>query len=429
MFLGYQQDLEGAIGPKGLSKESLIGLSGSLGEYLRELQRSRESNENKILALVDKTDDLEEILTTAIRISDGAETVVILGTGGSSLGGQTLVRLADLGFGPKPGRPRIIFFDNIDPVTFGSFFHTSNPQKTRFIAISKSGETAETILQTELCLSWIKASGGPLPKDVFTIITEEKPSTLTQIAMAHDIPRIVHCPKIGGRYSSFSNVGLLPAAIAGLDISAIRLAGAAAMDASLKASPDKSPAALGAALNIGLSQQKGIRTSVLMPYVDSLRPFTFWYRQIWAESLGKDGKGTLPVSAMGTVDQHSQLQLYLDGPPDKLFTLILIKNIDSSRLPAVTGEVDLGYLNGKSLGDLLDASQRATAETLVRNGRPTRVFRIARVDEEAIGALMAHYQLETILAARLLGVNPFDQPAVEQGKRLSREYLADKETP
>jgi glucose-6-phosphate isomerase len=167
----------------------------------------------------------------------------------------------------------------------------------------------------------------------------------------------------------------------------------------------------------------------LMPYVDSLRPFTFWYRQIWAESLGKDGKGTLPVSAMGTVDQHSQLQLYLDGPADKLFTLILIKNIDSSRLPAATGEVDLGYLNGKSLGDLLDASQRATAEILVRNGRPTRVLRIARVDEEAIGALMAHYQLETILAARLLGVDPFDQPAVEQGKRLAREYLANKETP
>jgi glucose-6-phosphate isomerase len=256
MFPGYEQDLEGAIGPRGLSKESLIGLSESLREYLRELQRSRESNDNKILALVDKTDDLEKILTTAFRISEGAETVVILGTGGSSLGGQTLVRLADLGFGPKPGRPHVIFFDNIDPVTFRAFFHTSDPQKTRFIAISKSGDTAETILQTELCLSWIKASGGPLPKDVFTIITEEKPSTLAQIAMAHDIPRIVHCPDIGGRYSSFSNVGLLPAAIAGLDISAIRLAGAAAMDASLKASPDKSPAALGAALNIGLSQQK-----------------------------------------------------------------------------------------------------------------------------------------------------------------------------
>jgi len=162
-----------------------------------------------------------------------------------------------------------------------------------------------------------------------------------------------------------------------------------------------------------------------MPYVDALQPFTFWYRQLWAESLGKDGNGTLPVNALGTVDQHSQLQLYLSGPKDKFFNLILAEKTDSTEVPSLSNEIDLGYLDGKSFGDLLDASQRATAETLIRHGRPTRIFHIQQPNEEAVGALMAHYMLETMLTARLLGVNPFDQPAVEESKALARNYLAD----
>jgi glucose-6-phosphate isomerase len=424
-MIGYTQDLEGTIGLAGLPEDQLIELTSSLGNELSDLQIARENGENEILALADKTDDLEEIVEIAARICVSAETVVILGTGGSSLGGQTLVRLADHGFGPRPGRPRVIFFDNVDPVTFAAFFSSADPSNIHFIAISKSGSTAETVLQTQTCISWLKAYSGIAPKDVFTIITEAKPSLLSKIADVHGIPRISHSAAIGGRYSALSTVGLLPAAIAGLEVASIRKAAAASMDASLKSIPRESPAALGAAVNVGLSQVKNIKTSVLMPYVDALQPFTFWYRQLWAESLGKDANGTLPVNALGTVDQHSQLQLYLGGPNDKFFSLVFAEKNNSTEIPSLSNEIDLGYLDRKSFGDLLGASQRATAETLIRHGRPTRIFHIQQPNEEAVGALMAHYMLETMLTARLLGVNPFDQPAVEESKALARNYLAD----
>ncbi|NBS27131.1 MAG: glucose-6-phosphate isomerase, partial [Gammaproteobacteria bacterium] len=301
----------------------------------------------------------------------------------------------------------------------------ADPTNTRFVAISKSGSTAETVLQTQTCISWLKAFSGIIPKDVFTIITEAKPSLLSKIADVYGIPRISVSTAIEGRYSVLSTVGLLPAAIAGLDVATIRKAAATAMDTSLKSIPNESPAALGAAVNAGLSQVKNIKSSILMPYVEALQPLTFWYRQLWAESLGKGGKGTLPVNALGTVDQHSQLQLYLGGPNDKFFSLIFAEKTDAAEIPSLLDELDLGYLDRKSFSDLVDASQRATAETLIRNGRPTRVFHIQQPNEEAVGALMAHYILETMLTARLLGVNPFDQPAVEESKALARDYLAD----
>jgi glucose-6-phosphate isomerase len=424
-MIGYTQDIEGTVGSGGLPKDYLIELATSLGSELRDLQIARENCENEILALADKKDDLEEILERAARISHGAKTVVILGTGGSSLGGKTLVRLADHGFGPRPGRPRVIFFDNVDPATFAAFFAKTDPKSTRFIAISKSGNTAETVLQTQTCISWLQASFGIAPKDVFTIITESKPSLLSKIADAYAIPRISHSAAVGGRYSVLSIVGLLPAAIAGLDVHTIRKAASIAMDASLKNPPSESPAALGAAINVGLSRIKNIKTTVLMPYVNALEPLAFWYRQLWAESLGKNGQGTLPVNALGTVDQHSQLQLYLGGPTDKFYSLVFAEQTHSMIPPSSSNQIDLDYLDGKSLSDLMKASQRATAETLIRNGRPTRVFHIKKPDEKSLGALLAHYMLETILTAHLLGVNPFDQPAVEEGKTLARAYLAE----
>lgn len=163
-----------------------------------------------------------------------------------------------------------------------------------------------------------------------------------------------------------------------------------------------------------------------MPYRDRLAAFGLWYRQLWAESLGKGGQGTTPIRALGTVDQHSQLQLYLDGPPDKMFTLLMgdVAGGGAEVPPELAGATGLGYLAGRRMGDLLDAEQRATADTLIRHGRPTRVMRVPRLDEAAMGALMMHFMLETIIAARLMGVDAFDQPAVEESKRLARDYLA-----
>jgi len=224
-----------------------------------------------------------------------------------------------------------------------------------------------------------------------------------------------------------SLVGLLPAMIAGLDAAAVRRGAAGVLRPVLDGAPGDSLApVIGAAIAVGLAREKGVGTIVLMPYVDRLADLGLWYRQLWAESLGKQGHGTTPVNALGTVDQHSQLQLYLDGPRDKMFTVVMLDCAGEG--PVVPEDLaddpSLAYLRGRTIGALMDAEQRATARTLVRNGRPTRVFRLARLDEEVMGALMMHYMLETIVTAHLLGVDPFDQPAVEEGKVLTHQYLA-----
>ena len=186
--------------------------------------------------------------------------------------------------------------------------------------------------------------------------------------------------------------------------------------------------AVGAVLAVGLAQYNGIKASVLMPYLDRLEIFGKWYRQLWAESLGKDGKGTTPIDALGTIDQHSQLQLYLDGPKDKFFTLIISEMIQKGGLlpKDLINSPGIAYLAGRSVGDLMAAEQQATIETLVAHNCPTRVLEIRHLDEYTLGALMMHFMLETIIAADLMDVNPFNQPAVEEGKVLVRKMMNER---
>ncbi len=252
-------------------------------------------------------------------------------------------------------------------------------------------------------------------------------SPLRRVCERWGVETLMHDPGIGGRYAVLSLVGVLPAMIAGLDAPALRAGAAEVLDATLgAATPADSAPAVGAAISIALVRERGIATTVLMPYADRLAPFGLWFRQLWAESLGKDGAGTTPVRAVGATDQHSQLQLYLAGPRDKMFTLVTLECAGSGpRVAAGMAEdAALAYLRGRTMGDLMDAEQRATADTLARNGRPVRVLRLARLDERALGALLMHFMLETIIAAGLMGVDPFDQPAVEEGKALARAYLA-----
>ena len=317
--------------------------------------------------------------------------------------------------------------DNIDPDGFAALSMAVDYRRLGVIAISKSGGTAETLTQLlTLVPEMSRVVGEDQLKRHIVAITEPGPRTLRALAERWHLPVIDHDPGVGGRFSVLSLVGLLPALVAGLDAAAVRAGAATVLDEALQApEPVASRPAVGAAVSIGLLRAHGLATTVLMPYLDRLAYFGMWYRQLWAESLGKNGTGTTPIRAMGTVDQHSQLQLYLGGPRDKMFTVL------TGAAKGTGGRVDadladsqgLGYLAGRTMGDLLDAEQRATADTLKRNGRPTRLMRIDRLNEHCLGALMMHFMLETIIAAHLLGVDAFDQPAVEQGKVLAREYL------
>lgn len=376
-----------------------------------------------LLRLPERSDDLDLVRPIAERLKAESDHVLVLGTGGSSLGGKTLVALADRGFGPQPGTPRLHFLDNVDPVTFADFYKATEGQRVSLVVISKSGSTAETLTQFLVTLPRL----GDTPGARVVAITEPTDNPLRRIANSIGATLIEHDPLVGGRYSVLSVVGLLPAMIAGLDASAVRVGAARVLRSVLKA-PDPAAVApmLGAAIAVA-GEAAGLTTTVLMPYVDRLAEFGQWYRQLWAESLGKQGKGTNPVRAMGTVDQHSQVQLYLGGPDDKLYTVLMAPSAGQGD-PVKPGLVDdprLSYLAGRSLGDLLDAEARATYETLVRNKRPTRLITLPAVGEEQLGELFMHYMLETILASRLMGVDAFDQPAVEEGKVLARQYLGE----
>jgi glucose-6-phosphate isomerase len=385
-----------------------------------------------LLRLPERRDDIATILGYAALLRDGTSDVVFLGTGGSSLGGQTAAQLAGhgvAGVGALREPPRLHFMDNLDPDSWQTVLQRLPLPTARFVAISKSGGTGETLMQTIAVLDALKR-GGRDPHDHVLGISEPakagKPNGLRALLAADNIRMMDHDPGVGGRYSVLTNVGLLPAAVCGLDIGAIRAGAADALAPVLAGKPAAEvPAAVGAALAAALTPDKPL--SVMMAYADRLERFTRWYVQLWAESLGKDGKGTTPLAALGPVDQHSQLQLFIAGPRDKLFTVITLQ--PQGRGPRMAA--DLAKLAGepdfadKTIGDLVAAQGRATAETLANNGCPVRTIALDRLDERHLGELLMHFMLETIIAARLIGVDPFDQPAVEEGKVLAKRYLKD----
>jgi glucose-6-phosphate isomerase len=435
----FQQNIDSAraerIGKHGVTQAALDEALKRCEAALASLRKAHAEESLPLLRLPARTDDLGPIERAAARLRAGATDVVVLGTGGSSLGGQTIAQLADVGvrgvdaFRPAP---RMHFMDNLDPATYGALLGKLPLATTRFIAISKSGGTGETLMQTAAALSAVKQAGlaarvGELFFGISESVKGGKTNGLRDL-LGSSVEVLEHDPGIGGRYSGLSNVGLLPAAILGLNIKALRAGAAMALGAVLAEDPPaKVPPALGAALNIAAAAA-GKNIAVLMAYADRLERFSRWYVQLWAESLGKDGKGTTPIGALGPVDQHSQLQLFIAGPRDKLFTVITTDVAGKGpRIEAefakACGEPDFA---GKTIGDLVAAQGRATAETLAKNGCPVRTMHVPKLDEASLGELLMHFMLETILSAQLLGVDAFDQPAVEEGKVLAKKYLAGK---
>jgi glucose-6-phosphate isomerase len=397
--------------------------TGALGAPSIE-SRAKHAGAMELLTIVEREDDIAAGAVVADALKRDTSDVFVLGTGGSSLGAQALAELST-----DQRRPRVRFFDNLDAATFERALARAELKTTRFLAISKSGTTPETMMQTLAAADALKrAVGGAQLGDHFAIITEPKPSPLRAFAEGIGAPILDHPTGIGGRYSVLSVVGLLPALLMGLDARAVREGARQTLDHALAGACAISvPAAAGAAMHLALMAEGRIRETVLWAYADRLRTFGAWWRQLWAESLGKNGMGTTPVTALGPVDQHSQLQLFLDGPGGKFFTIIATDTCGKG--PAIPAEaanaIGAGYLAQKRIGDLVDAEVRATAEALAKRGRPVRRMRVPAIDERAMGALFMHFMLETIITGHGMGVDPFDQPAVEEGKVLARKYLAE----
>ena len=320
--------LEARIGARGLPQASLNSNLKKLEKRLGSLREAHAAGTLPLLRVPEWRDDIGPTRDALKGLSHGARTLVFFGTGGSSLGGQTLAQASGWGIqgDDKHGseaRPRLRFYDNLDATTLDLAFAGLDLKTTRFVVTSKSGVTPETLVQVIAALDAVREAGlaDRIP-ELFLGLTEPavsgKANGLRALCEHFNIPVLDHDPGIGGRFSVLSNVGLLPALARGLDVETLREGAQSVIAALLDGRPAAEFApAVGAAAAIGLAKEGGVRANVMMPYADRLARFAAWYVQLWGESLGKDGKGTTPVAALGPVDQHSQLQLYLGGTPQQ----------------------------------------------------------------------------------------------------------------
>jgi len=429
--------LEAAIGEHGLAPSVFAAWLQRIEPHVAGLKDDYRNNRLALLRIVEDTADIEAAEAALARLSAGAKTIVFFGTGGSSLGGQTLAQMAGwkipgVATEGQMSRPRTRFYDNLDGETLAGVLSTLDLAETRFIVTSKSGGTAETLAQVIAALSAVKAAGleAQIPKLFLGITEPEKPGKangLRTLFAKFNIPMLEHHTGIGGRFSCLTNVGLMPAIARGIDVRAIRAGAKSVVDALLasKSAEDFTPA-VGAATAVALSKEKGIKTLVMMPYADRLGRLAAWFVQLWAESLGKGGEGTSPIGALGPLDQHSQLQLFMDGPREHYLTIVRVasQGVGPKIDPGLAKLAGADMLGGHTIGDIVAAQAHAVPEALARAGRPVRTIDLVKLDEKALGALLMHFMIETILAGRLLGLDPFDQPAVELAKVLTRERLA-----
>ncbi len=382
-------------------------------ELLQKYQVLIKKIKAKELAMIDiifNENDLQAFEKLAQKISK-YKKVLVLGVGGSSLGGKTLTSLKF--------QNKLQFLESIDPETVSNALAEIDFQNTFFLVISKSGETIETICQTLILLDRLQQEKIPHLAQQFLFITESNQNSIAKIAQEIGAEIFPHPQNIGGRYSCFSVVGLLPALLCGTNATKIRLGAQKILAHFLE--NENNEILKSCEIQLDLYRQ-GFNSNVVMPYIDSLKNFTDWYRQLWAESLGKHHFGATPINSMGTVDQHSQLQLYLDGPKNKFFTFFTQKN-HPHNFDIKDQKNCLTLFGGKKLTDIVEIEQSTTIEVLKQQKLPIRIFSINQLDEEVLGALMMQMFLEVILIAEYKGINPFDQPAVELRKELAKKIL------
>jgi glucose-6-phosphate isomerase len=382
------------------------------------------------------TDTVDRVVEFADGFAQWFEDVVVLGIGGSGLG-ATALKEALLGpfwnGGTDEERdhfPRLHIVDNPDPFTMRALLERLDPARTMFNVVSKSGATAETMAQYLVARAWVESAvEADKARGHFLFTTDPANGALRQIGEAEDIPMLPVPGNVGGRFSVLSPVGLLPAAICGVDPKAL-LAGAAAMEQRCATdSLAENPAGLLAVLLHQADTEQGRPVHVFMPYADRLRPVALWFQQLWAESLGKavtrsgeqKHSGPTPLAALGATDQHSLLQLLMEGPHDKVVIFVSVDDVGvdvpiPERHPGIES---LSYLGGHTLGELLEIERSATEEALRREGRPNATLSLPRIDAHGVGELLMLLQIATVYAGALYDVDPLDQPGVELGKRLT----------
>jgi glucose-6-phosphate isomerase len=443
--LDYTNMMTDAIGADyGISDGDIAALRAKTKEIHQQIQARRECGELTFFNLPDDHETVAEILTLAGTIRSSFDNLVVLGIGGSALGTTAIFNALCYGHNfqnnlQRKGFPRLFVLDNVDPDGFSAHLALCEPARTCFLVISKSGSTVETNGQFLVARQWVANSVGDSYRDHFVLITDPENGVLRALADREGYRTCAIPAGVGGRFSVFTPVGLLPLACVGVDIKRLLKGAADFAPFVCHEELETNPAYLNAVLQY-LAYQKGMTISVLMPYSDLLKALADWFRQLWAESLGKkfstDGVaihvGPTPINALGTTDQHSQVQLYMEGPFDKVVTFVVVDAFENILpLPSYEQSPEMAYLAGHTMGDLIHLEQQATAAALTRNQRSNCSIHIPAVTPENIGALIYLFEVQTLFAGGLFNVNPLDQPGVEEGKQftyalMGRQGYADK---
>ena len=431
--LYYKNVTSKVIGAEhGITPDQLKALAEKTSPLILQLNKERKAGETPYRDLPFNTKIAQQVKELVAELKDRCENLVVFGIGGSALSNialQTALNpyMYNLDDTQRRG-PRLFVFDNIDPPQLTSFLDWVGDKldRTIFNVISKSGQTAETASQFMIVRQLLTDKlGSEGLRNQVVATTDPREGTLRKIAADADL-RCLEVPHgVGGRFSVLSAVGLFSAAMCGIDIDSV-LEGARDMDAGVSCEDFyKNPAAINAAINYHF-YNRGKKISVTMPYSYALKDLADWYRQLWAESLGKteDLKGgevhigPTPIKALGATDQHSQLQLYCEGPNDKLFTFLQVDNFDKDlRIgPAPDAAPELDFLAGKNLSTLLNNEKRATEYALLQSKRPCLTVFFDRVTAYTVGQFIYLYEVTTSFAGALFGINPYDQPAVELAK-------------
>jgi glucose-6-phosphate isomerase len=433
LSIDYRNVMTEAIGDEhGLTTAQFDALTEKVASEHARITSEHDAGEQRWMDLPDNTALADEIVSFANEARDRYRDYILIGIGGSSLGAIATIQATthpfrNLQSDDQRGGPRFFVFDNPDPEKIKATLETVDLPNTLINVVTKSGQTAETMANFLVALEALEAAvGKDAARKQIVATTDPKEGLLRQLADEEGYRTFPVPPGVDGRQTVLSAVGMIPAALAGVDIHAL-LAGAAALrerasTADLKANP----AYLLAALNYLADTERGKSMLVTMPYADALFGVSDWFRQLWAESLGKrlstTGEevfaGQTPIKALGAIDQHSQIQLYTEGPNDKVVSIIRAgeyrSKVSIAQPPASIDE--LAYLRNAELGQLLDREALATAWALTQAKRPNYTITTPAIDAFAVGEFFFLYELQTVMAGALYGVNPFGQPGVEAGK-------------
>jgi glucose-6-phosphate isomerase len=427
--LNYANCLKEFVGDTGITSEELEALAPKIVDAHKAIQAMKKEGRLGFMELPYKTELAKQIKAAAKKMTPKFENFVVIGIGGSALGNIAMQQALRhpywnlLSSSERNGSLRLFVPDNVDPDYIAGLLDVLDVQKTVFNVISKSGSTAECLANFFILKKALEKKVGKKYTEHIIVTTDAAKGYLREMADKEGILSFVVPANVGGRFSVFSPVGLISAAFTGINIEKV-LEGAAEMDSRCQTSDVfKNPAALFASVQYLFYWLKR-PISVMMPYSNSLYGVADWYRQLWAESLGKRvnrrgetvNVGPTPVKALGATDQHSQAQLYMEGPQDKVITFLSVDEFGATvKIPCY----DNHYLGGRTLNELLKAEEEASRLALTKQNRPNMTISIPKITPETMGQLLYMLELATAYAGELFDINAFDQPGVELGKQLT----------